>query len=193
MQQLTKALTEPGNEVVLLLAIGVGSMLSLGMLFACLRALRTQRRLFADATSRNADLQAMISAYGQSLIGMQTSLGELETQLKTFSERHLELQSQYAFAATFEEASRLVRDGGSAESLVNNCGLSNAEAELMVRLHQQHERPAVPVAFAEAGSGRISGASTNDASAPAIDASEHETELVGEEIRLKEALKAARG
>ncbi|MEM8769456.1 MAG: DUF2802 domain-containing protein, partial [Pseudomonadota bacterium] len=140
MQALT-ALTEAGVQTSLFAAIALGSLLSLGLLFGCLRKLRVQQRLFTEAASRNADLQAMVSAYGQSLISMQTSLQELETQLKTFSERHLELQSQYAFAATFEEASRLVRDGSSAESLVSSCGLSDAEAELMVRLHQQEARP----------------------------------------------------
>lgn len=143
-----------------------------------------RRRAIEACLTRLTDLQAMSSAYGQSLIAMDAAITRLERCITEFTEHNLEIQSQFAFNRAFEEASRMVRDGGTAESLVAACGLSDAEAALMVRLHsaggsgpasfrsKSRVSPAAEVAVADA-------AATGDG------------HLTDEEIRLREVLKAA--
>ena len=161
-------ITDHGELMVLML--GLITLLVLAL------QIRSQRKLI-DAESRHLeDLRNEVSSYGQSLIAMRTLLTSMESRINEFTERNLEIQSQYAFNRSFEEASRLVKDGGSAQSLVTDCGLSDAEAALMIRLHgTEGQKPRqqwkqVP----------ISNAVTADDG------------MAAEEIRLRETMRAAR-
>ena len=142
-----------------------------------LRAVRMEKELH-----RLRDIQAMVSSYGQSIIAMDARIGSMEARITEFTDRNLEIQSQIAFNRSFEEAARLVRDGKSAASLVESCGLSDAEAELMVRLNQSIEpRPRKHLKQAPV--------------LPQPDSAQHEAgagEPVQEEIRIREALRSAR-
>ena len=56
------------------------------------------------------------------------------------AERNLDIQNQTFINTSIEEASRLAGRGAPATTLVETCGLSDAEAELMVRLQRQSVR-----------------------------------------------------
>ncbi len=136
------------------------------------RAARMEKQL-----QRLTDLQAMISAYGQSLISMDARIGGMAEKITEFTDRNLEIQSQLAFNRSFEEAARLVRDGEPATALVSSCGLSDAEAELMVRLYGSREpKPRKHLK-----------------QAPVAAEEPEAAVVVEEEIRLREALRSARG
>ena len=166
------------NEVSLLTTLG--DLLIGFLLVACLIGLifqvRSQNRRLGAQAQHMEDLQGAVAAYGQSLIASRSLLERMESRLSEFTDRNLEIQSQFAFNRSFEEASRLVKDGGTVESLVNDCGLSDAEAALMIRLHQREEekprqqwrQPAIP--------------STTE---------QEESPLTSEEIRLQESMAAA--
>lgn len=153
----------------------VGALLIAALLGLVLQ-IRSQRRQLAAQAQRLEDLQGAVAAYGQSLIASRSLIEQMEARLSEFTDRNLEIQSQFAFNRSFEEASRLVKDGGTVESLVSTCGLSDAEAALMIRLHQREEekprqqwrQPAIAEPIPDA-----------------------ESPLTSEEIRLKESLAAA--
>ncbi|MGE0623968.1 MAG: DUF2802 domain-containing protein [Pseudomonadales bacterium] len=163
-------------------------------------AIRRRRTLDACLTRLN-DLQAMVSAYGQSLIAMDAAISRLDRRITEFTERNLEIQSQFAFNRAFEEASRLVRDGGSVESLVSECGLSPAEAALMVRLHRTGADPERPPRARVVGTATKAANGVDRQSDPApagrqldggpADQPQGDIDLTSEEIRLREVLRAA--
>ena len=159
-----------------------------GLLIAALLGLilqiRNQRRLINNQLQHLADLQGAVAAYGQSLIASRTLLERMENRLAEFTERNLEIQSQFAFNRSFEEASRLVKDGTTVESLVNDCGLSDAEAALMIRLHQRDEEK-------PRQQWRQPAAADTSTAVEAPDAALTSDNMTSEEIRLKESLLAA--
>lgn len=159
-----------------------------GLLIAALLGLilqiRNQRRLINNQLQQLADLQGAVAAYGQSLIASRTLLERMESRLAEFTERNLEIQSQFAFNRSFEEASRLVKDGTTVESLVNDCGLSDAEAALMIRLHQRDEEK-------PRQQWRQPTVADTKTAAEAPDQALTSDNMTSEEIRLKESLLAA--
>ena len=190
-----------------------GDLLVGALTLCCLMGLvlqnRGQRRLLNAQTQRMEDLQGVVSAYGQSLIACRGLIEQMEARLGEFTDRNLEIQSQFAFNRSFEEASRLVKDGTTVESLVNDCGLSDAEAALMIRLHQRDEakprqqwrQPAVanparnrhsPAIVATNSATTASKASTEASTEVLTELSaEDDSPLTSEEIRLKESLARA--
>ena len=150
-----------------------------------IRVRRQRRRSLEDTLTRLSDLQGLISTYGQSLISMEAAVTRLERRINEFTDRNLEIQSQFGFNRAFEEASRMARDGGSVESLVSECGLTAAEAALMIRLHQEKERPQDSMT---PHSMRPPAPRLETAPAPTAD---EDGPLAEEEIRLREVLRAA--
>ncbi len=72
----------------------------------------------------------------KSHLAIDATLNRVEKQLAEITESVFELRSQAALNRSFEEAFRMTRKGVPAQRLVKSCGLSDGEAELMVRLHQ---------------------------------------------------------
>jgi len=155
----------------------VVGLLVLVTLIGLIYQIRRHTRLIDTQTQQMADLQGAVAAYGQTLIAARTLLDRMETRISEYTNRNLEIQSQFAFNRSFEEAARLVRDGGTVESLVADCGLSDAEAALMVRLHQRdQEKPRQQwrsIAPEPAGQ------------------TEPDNTMTSEEIRLQESIRAA--
>lgn len=159
-------------------------------LFGLILKLRSLGQMQKAIQQQLEDLHRETSTYGQSLISARTMLMNMETRIADFTRHNLEIQSQFAFNRSFEEASRLIREGGTVESLVNDCGLTDAEASLMLRLHssdaEKPRRQWKQVPLAEAA--------TATATAARDDSTDTEGEvMVGEEIRLREALRSAQG
>ena len=184
-QEIVETLTAHGPAMAGGLAILAAAVLTL-------RGVR-RRRAIDDCLTRLTDLQAMVAAFGQSLIAMDAAITRLDARIAEFTERNLEIQSQFAFNRAFEEASRMVRDGDSAESVVSACGLSAAEAALMVRLHRAGGQG--PSAFRKTPAESPAPIANVASSADETDAASSEKAgqgMADEEIRLREVLKAAR-
>lgn len=176
------------NELSVLTSFGdliVGGLLTLCFAGLAIGLHRLNERLAAQ-TQHMEDLQGAVAAYGQSLITSRAMLEHMEARLGAFTDQNLEIQSQLAFNRSFEAASRLVRDGGSLEALINDCGLSAAEAALMIRLHQRDEEKSgthrqQPVAL-PLGDQAVGAVPDNEPS---------DAPLTSEEIRLQESLARA--
>ncbi len=117
--------------LVILLVFGVV------MLFLQLRHGRTEQ---GDAIATvQKDLRALCNAAVQ--VGER--LNRLEQELKGVQRRQQELGSRQdkldlaePEARTFEQAVKLVRKGASVEELMEICGLSRGEAELIAMMHR---------------------------------------------------------
>lgn len=122
-----------------LIAFALPLLLLLLVLLLLLMLIKV-RRLHKSLTvelHRTRNLQAnVVINHGESQLAIDNTLNRLEKKLAEITDRLLELQSLAAINSSFDEAFRLARQGVPAQRLAKSCGLSDGEAELMVRLHQ---------------------------------------------------------
>lgn len=122
----------------LALWILLGICLVLGVL-ALVLALRlgaqlkvTRRELEEQLDKQDVDLAAMLDA-GH---GMGNKLNELQRDMQEAGEKLLQLEQRDLGALPYNEAVRMVANGAGADQLVEQCGLSRAEADLVLLLHR---------------------------------------------------------
>lgn len=77
-----------------------------------------------------------IESYQQINIRMGEELRELSRQVAPLPERLARMEQRDPASLSFSQAARLAGMGASAADLTQSCGLSQAEAELVARLHQ---------------------------------------------------------
>lgn len=127
------------DERALLLVLG----LLLGVLVATLvAALLGQRRLAQRQLELQARLDGRIDKLGQKLTEYQQAsvrMGEellaLREKIAQLENKQQRLEQQDVHAMPYNQASRLVSMGASLDDLIQSCGLSRSEAELMLKLH----------------------------------------------------------
>ena len=108
---------------------------------------RAQEALTAEQAGRLAALEQRlkeqgrrIDSYQQVNVRMGEELRELGGQVAPLPERLARIEQRDPTSLSFSQAARLVGMGASPEELTQSCGLSQAEAELVARLH--HGKPA---------------------------------------------------
>ena len=127
------------DERSLLLVLG----LLLGVLVATLvAALLAQRRLAQRQLEQQTRLDGRIDKLGQKLTEYQQSnirMGEeliaLREKLAQLDNKQQRLEQQDMQTMPYNQANRLVNMGASLDDLMQACGLSRSEAELMLKLH----------------------------------------------------------
>lgn len=125
----------------------LGAGLLLGTLVSLLIAsLLGQRRLARIQHEQQARLDARIDKLGQKLAEYQQSnirMGEellsLREKLGQLENRQQRVEQQDVQGMPYNQASRLVQMGASTDDLMQACGLSRSEAELMLKLHSQRD------------------------------------------------------
>lgn len=111
------------NAVLLLLCVGLGWLL---------RSLRqSHQRDVRMLEEHNAQLQQAQQSLSKSTIGMGRRIKELEAKLQQV-QRSVALPN--VDDDVFEQASRLISLGATADDLVESCGMARGEAELLVSL-----------------------------------------------------------
>lgn len=119
------------------------SGLLLGVLIATLIALLlgqrrlalTQQALQAELEGRIARLANKLAEYQQSNIRMGEELIALREKLAQLDNKQQRLEQQDMQGLPYNQATRLVGMGASLDDLMQACGLSRSEAELMLKLH----------------------------------------------------------
>jgi hypothetical protein len=93
-------------------------------------------------------LETQLALQGQSLAGFATGtqgvdqrLARLEARERVLSERQDVLESEQADERPYNHAIRLVQQGAGIRRLTEELGLSESEADLIVRLHGEPESP----------------------------------------------------
>lgn len=125
----------------------LGAGLLLGTLVSLLIAsLLGQRRLARIQHEQQARLDARIDKLGQKLaeyhqsnIRMGEELLSLREKLGQLENRQQRVEQQDVQGMPYNQASRLVQMGASTDDLMQACGLSRSEAELMLKLHGQRD------------------------------------------------------
>jgi hypothetical protein len=115
----------------------------------------------------NTALHAQLERVFAEMRSMHETIAVMSARLDAMS-KESEIDSRRAPAASqrgYDVAQRLARNGASIEELVNNCGITRHEAELLVRLHGAKVRETAPTPPARMP--RMTHVAHESASAPA--------------------------
>ena len=84
---------------------------------------------------RTTGLQAELGALCKASMGAGERLVQLTNQIRRLDERQERTELQTLSDRSFERAIQLVQEGGTIEELMEQCGLTRGEAELLVTVH----------------------------------------------------------
>jgi len=85
---------------------------------------------------RIKDLAKSLEDYQNGTVRMGDAIHELRATVSTLPDRLERLEQRDPSNVTFTQAARLVGMGASVAELTETCGLTQAEAELMSKLHR---------------------------------------------------------
>ncbi len=114
-----------------------------GLLGFCLWLLKLQRLQARQQAERDAvherrarELGKRLDAYLMGSVRMGEELQELRRLVEPLPDRLNQMEQRDPGSLSFTQAARLIGMGASVDDLTQACGLTQAEAELMSRLHQ---------------------------------------------------------
>lgn len=85
---------------------------------------------------RIKDLAKRLDDYQNGTVRMGEAIHELRAVLAPLPEKLQQLEQRDPNSVTFTQAAKLVGMGASVDELTRTCGLTQAEAELMSKLHR---------------------------------------------------------
>ncbi|MDD1013187.1 DUF2802 domain-containing protein [Pseudomonas rubra] len=104
---------------------------------------KRQRELAAQQAQGDAlrdqrikDLGKRLDDYQNGSVRMGEALHELRAVVAPLPDKLLQLEQRDPNSLSFAQAARLVGMGASVDELTQSCGLTQAEAELMSKLHR---------------------------------------------------------
>jgi hypothetical protein len=125
-------------EVAVVL-LGILWVVTLGMF---LSHVKRQRKLDAERDEANAqrdqrirDLARRLDNYQSGTVRMGEDLHELRAIVAPLPDKLTVLEQRDPSTLSFAQAARLVGMGASVEELTQSCGLTQAEAQLMTKMH----------------------------------------------------------
>jgi hypothetical protein len=115
-------------------------LVSLASLLAVIISYRSYRKSELERQQVSKELAAVLAefkAFKSSSIVIGKKLMGIEQELADTVEKQQNFEFQDPNSLPYTQASRLIQMGADAEDLVNSCGLSNAEAELLMLVNRQ--------------------------------------------------------
>nr|WP_314489456.1 DUF2802 domain-containing protein [uncultured Pseudomonas sp.] len=104
---------------------------------------KRQRQVLAEQAVGDAlrdqrikDLAKRLDDYQNVTVRMGDALHELRSVVAPLPDKLLQLEQRDPNDVTFSQAAKLVGMGASVEELTQTCGLTQAEAQLMSKLHR---------------------------------------------------------
>ena len=104
---------------------------------------KRQRELAAQQAEGDAlrdqrikDLAKRLGDYQNGTVRMGEAIHELRATVATLPDRLERLEQRDPSNVTFSQAAKLVGMGASVDELTQSCGLTQAEAELMSKVHR---------------------------------------------------------
>lgn len=114
--------------ILTLLVLLMGVLLAVSLL-----KLRVVRQLQARQTEvLKSDMRALVSA----AIGVGERVHRIEKSLKEVSHRQEVIDQTDPGAQAYQQAIKMAQKGSSIEELIDICGLTRGEAELIAMLHR---------------------------------------------------------
>lgn len=121
------------SQSMLLIFAGL-SIVACVMALANIRSMKKYKRQQRVMYRR---LQEDNRALSKSAIGMGQKVLETERRLNEVLKKQFAILNSQPEHASYDQASRLIQMGASENDLVNSCGFSHAEAELLLSLNKQ--------------------------------------------------------
>ncbi|EJN21810.1 hypothetical protein PMI36_03441 [Pseudomonas sp. GM79] len=129
--------------MILEVAVIVLFLLWAGTLAMFMAYIRAQRRIAAQQVEGDAlrdqrikDLAKRVDDYQNGNVRMGEDLHELRAVVGPLPDKLAQLEQRDPSSLSFAQAARLVGMGASVSELTQSCGLTQAEAELMSKLHR---------------------------------------------------------
>jgi len=129
--------------LILDVAVIVLFLLWAGTLAMFLAYVRAQKLVAAQQAGDDAlrdqrikDLAKRVDDYQNSNVRMGQDLQELRAVVGPLPDKLVQLEQRDPSSLSFAQAARLVGMGASVNELTQSCGLTQAEAELMSKLHK---------------------------------------------------------
>ncbi|ANI61750.1 MULTISPECIES: DUF2802 domain-containing protein [Pseudomonas] len=129
--------------MILEVAVIVLFLLWAGTLAMFLAYIRAQRQVAAQQAQGDAlrdqrikDLAKRVDDYQNGNVRMGEDLHELRAVVGPLPDKLAQLEQRDPSSLSFAQAARLVGMGASVDELTQSCGLTQAEAELMSKLHR---------------------------------------------------------
>ncbi len=114
-----------------------------GTLAMFLAYIRGQRQIAAQQAQGDAlrvqgikELGRLVENYQSGTVRMGEDLHELRAVVAPLPDKLAQLEQRDPSSLSFAQAARLVGMGASVDELTQSCGLTQAEAELMSKLHK---------------------------------------------------------
>lgn len=114
-----------------------------GTLAMFLAYIRGQRLIAAQQAEGDAlrdqrikDLAKRVDNYQSGIVRMGEDLHELRAVVAPLPDKLAQLEQRDPSSLSFAQAARLVGMGATVDELTQSCGLTQAEAELMRKLHK---------------------------------------------------------
>ncbi|KQM47487.1 MULTISPECIES: DUF2802 domain-containing protein [Pseudomonas] len=126
------------DAVVIVLAL-----LWAGTLAFLLRYMRQQRELAVQQAERDAvrdrrilDLVKRVDHFQQTAVKVGDEVHELRAILGPLPDKLAQIEQRDPSSLSFAQAAKLVGMGATVDELTQSCGLTQAEAQLMSKLHK---------------------------------------------------------
>ncbi|TFY84845.1 DUF2802 domain-containing protein [Pseudomonas kairouanensis] len=124
-------------------AVIVLALLWAGTLAFLLRHVRQQRELALQQAERDAvrdrrvlELLKRVDHYQQSAVKVGDEVHELRAILGPLPDKLAQIEQRDPASLSFAQAAKLVGMGATVDELTQSCGLTQAEAQLMSKLHK---------------------------------------------------------
>ena len=124
-------------------AVIVLALLWAGTLAWLLRHVRQQRELALQQAEQDAlrdrrvlELVKRVDHFQQSAVKVGDEVHELRAILAPLPDKLTQLEQRDPSSLSFAQAARLVGMGATVDELTQSCGLTQAEAQLMSKLHK---------------------------------------------------------
>lgn len=132
---LIEIVTEHGVSLI----AATGMALCLGGMMSTRRAMQARLK---DLETHLNDMSSELQTIGNGSMGMGRKLQVLEQKAMKISDKVTEIQKNDPTKVSYSEAARLVSMGASVEDLMNACGISRPEAELVTALTKNESNTA---------------------------------------------------
>jgi hypothetical protein len=124
-------------------AVIVLALLWAGTLAFLLRYMRQQRELALQQAERDGvrdrrilDLVKRVDHFQQSAVRVGDEVHELRAILGPLPDKLAQIEQRDPSSLSFAQAAKLVGMGATVDELTQSCGLTQAEAQLMSKLHK---------------------------------------------------------
>ncbi|MCG8381569.1 MAG: DUF2802 domain-containing protein [Gammaproteobacteria bacterium] len=122
----------------------VVAILFAGLWGGCLIIMRRQSQTMASQARQQREeidgLRSQIEVIGSGSVGMGKRLDKLGRDLSWLQEQVQQLSMSREAQVSYDSAIRLAENGAGVEGLMQNCQMTEAEAELVLKMHASRSR-----------------------------------------------------